>query len=458
MHTKGIHVTVRNWRARLAIGAAGAAAIALLAAGCSTPSGTGSTSGTGGGSTSTPALTKAKTCTSSDDHAKTFKLGTFLPLTGSLAYLGPAAVAGSGQALSEINEAGGVLGAPVCVVSTDSSDTDNPTIGDASIKQLLQAKVSAVLGAESSSVTKNVMDQVFASQTVMLSPANTADDLSGVSPWYFRTAPPNAIEANALGNTILSDGATKVAVLVFNDAYGTNLRDGIQKAVEAGGGKIVYGATGAGQDFPSTETSFGSIVSAALATNPDAIVIDAFDQTKAIIPALVQAGWKMNKSYLIDGNLADFSKDFDAGTMTGAQATAQGVNPNDKFKATLKGWFKKNENKDVTDFGYGAESYDGTILMALAAQKGGSADPKTIRDNLPAVSGAKADYSVNSAATKCTTYAACVKLLKAGKDIRYAGPSGVGPFNKLHDPSTGYISVYKYNKDGTYTWQSSVKG
>ncbi|MBI5161128.1 MAG: ABC transporter substrate-binding protein [Micrococcales bacterium] len=434
----------------MAVGALSAGAIALLIAGCSsTPSSTPSDKSSG--STSTAALPKSKTCTSSDDYAKTFKLGTFLPLTGSLAYLGPAAVSGSGQALSEIDKAGGVNGVPTCVISTDSSDTDNPTIGDASIKQLLQAKVSAVLGAESSSVTKNVMDQVFAAETVMLSPANTADDLSGVSKWYFRTAPPNAIEANALGNLILGDGYTKVAVLVFNDAYGTNLRDGIQKVVESGGGKVVYGASGAGQDFPSTETSFGSIVSAALATNPDAIVIDAFDQTKAIIPALASAGWDMKKSYLIDGNLADFSKDFDPGTMTGAQATAQGVNPNDKFKATLRGWYKKNAGKSVDDFGYGAEAYDGTILMALAAQKGGSSDPATIQKNLAAVSG-------TTNGTKCKTYAACLALVKGGKEIQYTGPSGVGPFNDKQDPSTGYISVYKYGNNNNYTWQSSVKG
>jgi neutral amino acid transport system substrate-binding protein len=443
-------VTERNWRARLVAGAAGAAAIALLVAGCSTGSDTASGDKSGGSGSAT-ALTAAKECTSSDDYSKTFKLGTFLPLTGSLAYLGPAAISGSGEALSEINEAGGVNGAPACVIATDSSDTDNPTIGDASIKKLLQAKVSAVLGAESSSVTKNVMDQVFAAETVMLSPANTADDLSGVSPWYFRTAPANSVEANALGNQILSDGRTNVAFLTFNDAYGINLRDGIQKTVEGGGGKVVYGASGAGQDFPSTETNFGSIASAVLATSPDAIVIVAFDQTKAIIPALVQAGWDMKDSYLVDGNFADFSKDFDSGTMTGAQVTSQGVYPNKEFRETLNAWYQKNSKKSVDDFGYGAESYDGVMLMALAAQKGGASDPATIKDNLHAVSGA-------NGGEECKTYKDCLALLKDGKDIHYVGVSGVGPFNELNDPSTGYISVYKYKADGSYEWVSSVKG
>ncbi|GDZ17820.1 hypothetical protein MCC01953_03440 [Bifidobacteriaceae bacterium MCC01953] len=34
---------------------------------------------------------------------------------------------------------------------------------------------------------------------------------------------------------------------------------------------------------------------------------------------------------------------------------------------------------------YGAETYDGIILAALAAQKGGSADGKTIQANIPSM-------------------------------------------------------------------------
>ena len=39
------------------------------------------------------------------------KFGTLLPLTGTLAFLGPPEVAGVQLAINEINEAGGVLGA-----------------------------------------------------------------------------------------------------------------------------------------------------------------------------------------------------------------------------------------------------------------------------------------------------------------------------------------------------------
>ena len=43
----------------------------------------------------------------------TLKIGTLLPQTGSLAFLGPPEFAGVDLALKEINDAGGVNGKPV---------------------------------------------------------------------------------------------------------------------------------------------------------------------------------------------------------------------------------------------------------------------------------------------------------------------------------------------------------
>jgi branched-chain amino acid transport system substrate-binding protein len=49
------------------------------------------------------------------------------------------------------------------------------------------------------------------------------------------------------------------------------------------------------------------------AAKPDAIVIIAFDETKSIVPELANAGWDMSKTYFVDGNLADYSADFEPG-------------------------------------------------------------------------------------------------------------------------------------------------
>jgi branched-chain amino acid transport system substrate-binding protein len=441
-------------RRALAVVAIGATAAIALAACSSTSGSTSSSAPASSASASTAtALAAVSTCSGSEDNSTTFKLGTFLPLTGSLASLGPAAVAGGGQALSDIAKAGGVNGAAPCVISTDSSDTDHPTIGQQNIKKLLADKVSAILGAESSGVTESVLKTVDAQSTVMFSPANTDDALTGASKWYFRDAPPNAVEGNALGQQIVQDGNSKVGILVFNDPYGTNLRNSIQTSVEGAGGSVVYGAKGKNQEFPSTETNFTSEVSAVIAAKPSAIVIDAFDQTAQILPALASAGWDMKKVYFVDGNLNDYTATKGVPDLTGAKGSTQGVNPSDSLKTELSAWYAKNENGGkITGFGYAAESYDAVVIMALAAQIAGNSTPAGIQANILPVTG-----STNG--TACKSYADCLKLIKGGnKNIHYEGYSGIGALNAGHDPSSGYISIYQYVGKAPSKFLNSVKG
>ena len=117
-----------------------------------------------------------------------------------------------------------------------------------------------MLGAESSSVTLNFVDTITSKCKVQLSPANTATALSGYSSYYFRTAPPDTVQGSALGNLIVGDGVQKLGFLVFNDAYGTGLRDVVEDTVTKAGGSIVYGAKGKGQEFAPGQTHFSSEV------------------------------------------------------------------------------------------------------------------------------------------------------------------------------------------------------
>ncbi|BDZ49128.1 amino acid ABC transporter substrate-binding protein [Frondihabitans sucicola] len=380
------------------------------------------------------------------------KIGTLLPLTGSLAYLGPPAVAGAGLALDDINAGGGVVGKPAAISSvTDSGDSTDLTVSSSAAAKLKAAKVSVVLGAESSSVTLNVIDQITGSCTIEISPANTASSLSGYSSYYYRTAPPDSVQGSALGQLVVGDGHAKVAFLVFNDSYGTGLRDSTQKAIEAAGGSVVYGGTGKSQEFPPGQKTFSSEVTAALAAKPDAIVILAFDETKQIVPELVSQGWDLSKTYMSDGNTADYSKDFPAKTLLNGKGTIPGAQPTTALKARLNAWYLKNDKKALTDYSYAAESYDAITLAALAAEKGKGTDAGTIQANMAAVSGA-------DGGTKCATYADCKKLLDAGSKIQYQGPSGIGPFNKNNDPSSAYIGIYKYDDKNVPVYQSSIQG
>ncbi|GHS86825.1 ABC transporter substrate-binding protein [Cellulomonas hominis] len=420
----------RSTHAVRAAALAGAVALVLTACGGSSDD---DTAGDGGSTESAAA-----------PAAGPLILGTLLPQTGSLAYLGPPEVAGVDLAVKEINEAGGVLGADVEVNHADSSDADHAEVATQSVTDLLSQDVQVIIGAASSSVTLNVIDDITGAEVVQISPANTATSLSGYSPYYFRTAPPDTVQGAALGNLITGDGHANVGILVFNDDYGTSLRDVVKATVEGAGGTITYGNPG--QEFDPAASSFATDVTALMATSPDAVVVLAFEQTKQIIPELVAAGVDPSTIYLVDGNTADYSADFEPGTLEGAQGTIPGAFPSDDFKARLL-----EVDSALTDYAYAPESYDATLLAALAAVRGKGTDGPTIQANLAAVSGA-------SGGTECSTFADCVKLLDTGEEIQYVGQAGTGPFNENNDPSSAFIGVYKFGADNKNVWVKAVEG
>ena len=180
-------------------------------------------------------------------------------------------------------------------------------------------------------------------------------------------------------------------------------------------------------------------------------MILAFDETKAIVPELKGQGWDMTKTYYSDGNTADYSKDFAKGTLEGAQGTIPGADASDEFKARLSGWYNAAEGSELADFAYGPESYDATILAALAALKGGDTTAPTIQKNLAAVSG-------STDGTECGSFAECAELIGAGDEIRYTGPSGIGPINEQNDPSSAFVGIYTFDENNKNIFSTTVEG
>ena len=106
-----------------------------------------------------PAAEEAAEETSSEPVGDlTLKIGTALPQTGSLAFLGPPEEAGVSLAVADINAAN--AGITVEVEWGDSGDTDNKAY-ETEIPRLLNAGVKAIVGAASSGVSLQFIDQVI---------------------------------------------------------------------------------------------------------------------------------------------------------------------------------------------------------------------------------------------------------------------------------------------------------
>jgi ABC-type branched-subunit amino acid transport system substrate-binding protein len=215
-------------------------------------------------------------------------IGTLLPLTGDLAFLGPPEVAGARLAVQEINAAGGVLGQDVRLEEGDSGDATTDTATQ-TVDRLLQAGVNAIVGAASSGVSLNVIDRITGAGVMQISPANTSDQFTDYADngLYFRTAPPDVLQARALADLIAADGNNTVGILARNDPYGIGLAENTVENLLAGGlaedqvVSITYDPNAANYD---TE------VQRMVDLNPDGIVVIGFEESSRILQGLNENG------------------------------------------------------------------------------------------------------------------------------------------------------------------------
>ncbi|MFP5331233.1 MAG: ABC transporter substrate-binding protein, partial [Acidimicrobiia bacterium] len=213
-------------------------------------------------------------------------VGTLLPVTGDLSFLGPPEVAGARLAVQDINDAGGVLGEEVVLIEGDSGDT-NQDIANPEVDRLLANNVDVIVGAASSAVSLLVIDKIVGNNVVHFSPANTSPtfttyDDNGL---YFRTAPSDLLQGKVLADQVLAQGNETAAVLYRQESYGQGLAEAFKENFEAAGGTIPV-FTAYAVDTENFDADVDSIVEA----DPDAIVVIGFAESANILTTMHERG------------------------------------------------------------------------------------------------------------------------------------------------------------------------
>ncbi|WP_127480428.1 ABC transporter substrate-binding protein [Nocardioides pantholopis] len=365
----------------------------------------------------------------------TFTVGSLLPATGSLAFLGPPEFAGVDLAVADINAAGGVLGKDAVHVRGDSGDADNG-IAPAETDKLLEKKSDVIVGAAASGVSLTVIDKIMSAGAVMFSPANTStsfDEGDYAEPDnYFRTAPSDILQGAVLANLLLQDGRSNVAIMARQDAYGETLASEVSKNLENAGSAVA-----ATVFYGEKAQSYDSQVSEIAGAGADSLVLIGFEETTTIIPQLVQAGAgpKDLPTYFVDGNTSDYSKDgttsLPAGMLAGTKGTIPGADSGEEFKKRLA-----TVDPNLKDYSYSAESYDAVIVSALAAIAAENDNGDAIAKEIP---------GVTKDGTECTTFEECAGLLAEGEDIDYNGISGPIELGETGSPTAASIGIYEYD-------------
>lgn len=366
-------------------------------------------------------------------------VGSLLPNTGSLAFLGPPEVAGVQLAVNDINAAGGVLDQPVTLIPGDSGDTTTDT-ANTTVDRLLAGGADVIVGAASSAVSLQVIDKITSAGVVMISPANTSDQFvcypdSGL---YFRTAPTDVLQAQALADLIAQDGAQRVSILALNDPYGTGLANNTVENLEAAGipsdqlQTIIYD--------PNAQ-SYNAEIDDVNNFAPDAVAVIGFDESARIITRMNELGIGPSDGtlvYGVDGNMGNaLGESVAPGLLEGMRGTTPLTDVGTEFQERLQ-----TVDPALVDFNYAGESYDAVVIPALAAIQAGSTAGVDIAANI---------NSVTKDGEKCTSFEECLPLLQAGTDIDYDGVTGELNFSDAGEPATGSYGNLVFGPDNTLT-------
>jgi ABC-type branched-subunit amino acid transport system substrate-binding protein len=369
-------------------------------------------------------------------------IGTLLPATGDLAYLGPPEFAGVDLAVEEIDAGGGVLGKPVINEFGDSGDTKTD-LATQTVDSHISKGVQVIVGAAASGVSLNVLEKVTVQNGIlMISPANTSPALTTAPDdgLYFRTAPSDALQGAIVAAEAIDMGFTAGATISRDDPYGNGLRDAFVKDFEAAGGTITSNLK-----YDPAAPSFEAEVAEIAAGNPEFVQVVGFDETTKLLQEMIKQGIGPQdlQIFLVDGNSSKTAyADFPAGTMDGVIATQPTGDPSSdvaSFESRLL-----SVDPDLTDFTYGAQSYDATMLVAIAAQYAGCADARAIANALPEVANEAPGKE------KCSSWDECNAIIQAGGTPDYDGVTGPLDFNEYGDPKAATIEIVEYTSNTDY--------
>ena len=221
--------------------------------------------------TSTVTSTSVSTVTSSTGGGQginaPIKVGVLEPLSGALAGPGQGIVDAIKLAALQINESGGIDGQPIKLIVDDVQTDPQTALTDLQNLYSVQG-VQVVIGPPTTQQVLTIAQYATQNHILVVTSSATAGQISGLSPYIFRTVPSDNIQAQAVAAYINAKGYQRVAIVTRNDAFGQGLANSLQSLL---GSKVVSTVL-----VTSGQSDYTSQMQQVKAANPDVIFYDEF--------------------------------------------------------------------------------------------------------------------------------------------------------------------------------------
>lgn len=198
------------------------------------------------------------------------RIGFVAGTSGRVADLGIAGRNAAILAVANKNAAGGINGRPIELLIRN--DEQNPETAKKVVQELIDAKVEAIIGHMTSSMSAATLPLANQAKMLMISPTSTAKELSGKDDYFFRViAGTEAYSTRSakFHRQILKTSRMAVVYDLRNRAYCESWFSDYRTTFEAAGGQISQVAT-----FESgTNVHISALVQQLLDSRPDGILI-----------------------------------------------------------------------------------------------------------------------------------------------------------------------------------------
>ena len=318
----------------------------------------------------------------SKESGDTIKVGANFELTGNVANYGNATIEGLQLAIEEANEAGGINGKKIELVSVDDKSEAAESI-NAATKLISDDDVKIIVGPATTGLVLAETQTATDAKVPIIAPCATSPEATvengKVKPYVFRSCFIDPQQGEVMATFAAKELKAKTAVIYVDNSsdYSKNLGKVFKEKFEAAGGKVVME-----EAFLQKDQDFKATLTKLKTANADVMFVPAYYEE---VGKIVKQAREMGINSAILGTDGwDDTKVVDIAGADALNNTFFSTHYSEK-DAEVQGFieaYKKKYNHAPNVFA--ALGYDAGKMLVDALKRAGSNDTEKIREALEA--------------------------------------------------------------------------
>lgn len=341
----------------------------------------------------------------------TVKFGFLIGVTGDYAPYFEPSLAGAELAIEEINEAGGVLGRQVELVTADNQSTVEGAVQGFS--RLVDVENVVAIGGVESDGALAILETLKEQQMPVMCPACGTTELDTAAGDFIWRITGSDTDGGIIAAQFARDaGFENVAMLVQNTEGASAPAEIFRQVFEGAVGSEVA----ADVRFDPGASAYQSQLQEAFASEPDAVYLGAgFEAGIVLLQEWERRGYGGQffvSPDLVVPEISALSATLAEGVLTGA---IPAYDTESVAYASFAERYEERTGEQPSAGLYEANQYDQYIALALAIAAADSTEGPAIAEQVPQI--------LNPPGTEVFSYAEALEELEAGNDIDYHGAS-----------------------------------